>query len=142
MSSNSIALARLRAKLAAASEELVNGIRKEIRSELETVVRELHTSGQNVDGTAWANRRKRSGGGLALQSIIQTTEVVIDGESVVVRITHPKAKFQQGGWTVKSGRRTQGRLMMPGRNRVGKMWLNAIRRASDRVLRRAARAAK
>ena len=142
MSANSIAINRLRAKLAEAKRELVDGVRTNVRAELETTVKALFASGQDVEGEPWAERRRRSGGGLALQSLASSVSVSVEGEDVVVRVSHPKAKFQQGGWKLRSGKHTPARLMVPGRKRVGKAWLNAIRRAADRTLRAAARAAK
>lgn len=140
--SNGIAVARLRAKLAAASKELVEGVRLSVRDELKKTVQALFAAGQDIDGNPWAERRARSGGGLALQSLANSVEVAVEGEEVVVRISHPKAKFQQGGWKLKAGRHTPARLMMPGRRRIGTTWLNAIRRGADRAIRAATRAAK
>lgn len=143
MSSNSIAIDRLRNKLADAKKELVENVQKNIRDELELVVRRLFAAGQTPDGTDWAPRKKRSGAGLALQSLVSGLAVIVDGNEVIVRLSHPKAKYQQGGWRAKSGsKRTVARLMMPGRKRIGREWLNAIRRGADRAFRAAARAAK
>lgn len=140
--SNSTAIQRLRAKLAAVSETLQRGVREAMRAELETTVRRLFAAGQDVDGKAWPARRRRSGGGLALQSIASTVTVQLEGEGIAVRIGHPKAIFQQGGWKLRSGKRTPARLMMPGRRRVGREWVKALRRGADRAFRKAAREGK
>ena len=139
MSRNGQAIERLRNKLANISEALQKGVREAMRAELETTVRRLFSQGLDIDGKPWAPRRKRSGGGLALQSIAGGVSVVLEGDTVAVRISHPKAIFQQGGWKLKKGH-TPARLMMPGRRRVGKEWVRAIRRGAERALREAAKA--
>ena len=140
--SNRAAIERLRAKLATVSATLVTRIKASIRDELERHVRAQFAAGLDVDGKAWPERRRRSGGGIALQSLASTVSVSLDGNEVAVRISHPKAIYHQGGWRLRSGKHTPARIMMPGRRRVGREWLKAIRRGADRALRAAAREGK
>lgn len=141
MSRNTQAIERLRAKLANVSEALQKGVREAMRDELAKTVHRLFSQALDIDGRPWAERRKRSGGGIALQSIAAGVTVDLEGETIAVKITHPKAIFQQGGWKLKKGH-TPARLMMPGRRRVGTEWMKAIRRGAERALREAARAGR
>ena len=141
MSANRAAIDRLRGRLAAVSDVLLEKIREYIRAELEATVRKGFASGTTPDGQAWLPRRKRSGGGLALVSIAPTVSVEVSRDGVLVTVSHPRARFHQGGWRVKaSGKRVPARLMIPGRRRVGREWLLAIRRGADRAIREAKRA--
>lgn len=141
MSRNTQAIERLRNKLADVSAALGKGVREAMRDELAKTVHRLFSQGLDIDGKPWAERRKRSGGGLALQSIAAGVTVDLEGETIAVKITHPKAIFQQGGWKLKKGH-TPARLMMPGRRRVGTEWMKAIRRGAERALREAAKAGR
>lgn len=142
VSANRAAIDRLRGRLAAVSDELLEKIREYIRIELEATIRAAFAAGTNPDGKPWQPRRKRSGGGLALVTLAPTVTVETSRDGVLVTVGHPRAKFHQGGWRVQSGKRTVARLMIPGRRRVGVEWLKAIRRGADRAMREAKRAGK
>ncbi len=141
MSANRAAVDRLRARLAAVSDALREKLRESIRDALAQHIQAQFAAGLDVNGQPWLPRRRRSGGGLALQSLASSVDVQVDGDAIVVTISHPKAKFHQGGWR-RTRRRVAARLMMPGRRRVGVEWLKAIRRGADRGLRAAAREGK
>lgn len=140
VSANRAAIDRLRGRLAAVSDVLLEKIREYIGAELQATIQRSFAAGTNPDGQPWQPRRKRSGGGLALVTVAPTVMVETSREGVLVTIGHPRARFHQGGWRVKSGKRTVARLMIPGRRRVGAEWLKAIRRGADRALREAKRA--
>lgn len=131
MSRNTIAINNMRQKIAAVSETLQLKMREKIRDELGMLAAKQFAQGIDPDGNPWALTLD---GRKPLQALGSTVTVTVEGENVVVRISHRNARFLQAGWATKSGKHTKGRFMMPGKRRVGRLWLKAIRKGAQAAL--------